>query len=321
MARDISAEILEKQRRRKENREYKALASLIHSYQTESHDKEFLKYIPIATIAHMESTIRSNIAALIDFGQPYSNNLKNLSEKDLKLDFDILNKIQAKEYTLGHFVSHVLSFSKYEDINSRLTTILGNKDNFTVQLKGFKQSKFEYILETSEQFVNNSNDIIADVEKMFKLRHIIAHEFPTKNIERDEIVKYFNSCNIFINHTNNYIWRLIQPLELVTQSEMNRYAYEEYEKATKELDELTDKIKSAARIPYEDFTDINLDLFEKSMEYWWQYTETSAQAHYKTYERGTIYKSLYYPHITNLIKEKIASLQEEFKYFFEQRNV
>lgn len=320
MARNFSVEIIEKQKRQNGKKEHEPLENLTIDCQSEEYNKEFLKYIPVVTTAYMETSIRAHIAYLIDFGSPYNTNLI-AKQKDLfnnlKIDFDVLNRIQGKEYTFGTFVSHIISFSDYAGIESKLSIILGS--DFTNNLKTFKNSKSSNIVETANKFINNADKIIADIDKMFKLRHIIAHEFPTKALNREELIQYLDSCSTFIYHTNNYIWRLLQPIELVTQADMNNYAYGEYETAKNELDDLIEKIKNTFTPEKAEghFHFQNLDSLDKSMKLWREYTDFHVRAKYKANEGGSIWKYLYSSDMAKHIKDKTNELSNEFKYLFE----
>lgn len=161
-------------------------------------DSEFIKYIPISTVACFEAFFRSVYKEMIDLGKPFSANaIKFNQSKNIKFDFDIVNAIQNKTVTAGEFISHILPCNNFEDINSNLSTLAGI--DFTDQIKSFKRkSVFEHVNENTDKFIQDSEQIIMDVKRTFELRHIFCHEFATNfKIDRDEILDVLITLKYF----------------------------------------------------------------------------------------------------------------------------
>ena len=144
----------------------------LKSQKVNSDNDEFLKYIPIASVACFEGATRSLLKELIDKGHPYAENCENLVSK---FDFSIFKEIQKKRFTLGEFVSHFLSCNRLEDINANFSKILNvdflnELSNFTrISIEDEKNADFKY-------FNENYTKIYADVQRIFELRHIFCHE-------------------------------------------------------------------------------------------------------------------------------------------------
>lgn len=275
-------------------------------------DKELVKYIPIATVACFEAFFRSVYKELIDFGKPFSENaIKFNQSKNVKFDFDIINAIQTKTVTVGEFISHILPCNNFVDINTNLSTI-ANID-FADQIKKFhRESIFDHVNDNSKQFIENSEQIISDINRIFELRHIFCHEFATNlNVDKDEILRCFNNSKIFLNQTNGFIWNLIYPNAPETQTDMNIQAYDEFEKFENDLSVLISKIKKAKN-ENSDF-DINVKLFDKTMEQWEIYRKSKAELDASIVEGGSMYPLLYTSSLTTTTKEKIESLKNEFE--------
>jgi hypothetical protein len=275
------------------------------------YNQELLKYIPIATVACFEAFFRSVYKELIDFGNPFSENaIKFNQSKNVKFDFEIINAIQSKTVTVGEFISHILPCNNFADINTNLSTI-ANVD-FTEQIKKFKRvSIFDDSNEISNKFIEDSEQIIKDIKKTFELRHIFCHEFATNLIiDKDEILRCFNNSKIFINQTNEFIWNLIYPNAPETQTEMNIQASDEFEYYENELSQLIIKIKKA-KTENLDF-DINVVLFDKTIESWKVYRKSVAELNSSIVEGGSMYPLLYASSLTNTTKEKIDSLKTEY---------
>lgn len=275
-------------------------------------NKELLKYIPIATVACFEAFFRSVYKELIDFGKPFSDNVVKFNQsKNVKFDFDIVNAIQTKTVTVGEFISHILPCNNFEDINTNLSLLSGI--DFADQIKKFKrESIFEHVNDNSNKFIENGDQIISDIKRTFKLRHIFCHEFATNlRIEKDEILRCFNNSKIFLNQTNDFIWDLIYPNAPETQTDMNIQAYDEFEKFENDLSVLISTIKEVKN-GNSDF-DLNVELFDKTMEQWKIYRKTKAELDASIVEGGTMYPLLYASSLTTTTKEKIESLKNEFE--------
>lgn len=274
--------------------------------------KELLKYIPIATIACFEAFFRSVYKEFIDFGKPFNDNVIKFNQaQNVKFDFDIVNAIQKKTVTVGEFVSHILPCNNFEDINKNLSVLCGI--DFTDQIKKFKrESIFEHVNKNSKQFIDNGDQILADIKRTFELRHIFCHEFATNvNIDKDEILKCFNSAKIFLNQTNEFVWDLIYPNAPETQTDMNIQAYDEFERFENDLSALISTIKEV-KSENSDF-DLNAKLFDKTIEEWKIYRNTKAALAASVVEGGTMYPLLYASSLTATTKEKIESLKNEFE--------
>ena len=273
------------------------------------YNQELLKYIPIATVACFEAFFRSVYKELIDFGNPFSENaIKFNQSKNVKFDFEIINAIQSKTVTVGEFISHILPCNNFADINTNLSTI-ANID-FTEQIKKFKGLS-DNSNEISNKFIENSEQILKDIKKTFELRHIFCHEFATNLIiDKDEILRCFNNSKVFINQTNNFIWNLLYPNAPETQTGMNIQASDEFEYYENELSELIITIKKA-KTENLDF-DINVVLFDKTIELWKIYRKSVAELNSSIVEGGSMYPLLYASSLTNTTKEKIESLKTEY---------
>lgn len=275
-------------------------------------DKELVKYIPIAIVACFEAFFRSVYKELIDFGKPYSENVIKFNQsKNVKFDFDIINAIQSKTVTVGEFMSHILPCNNFDDINTNLSTII-NID-FADQIKKFQpESIFDHVKDNSKQFVENNDQIISDIKRTFELRHIFCHEFATNlRIDKDEILRCFNNSKVFLNQTNDFIWDIIYPNAPETQTDMNIYASDEFDKIENVLTVLISTIKEAKKENL-DF-DLNVELFDKTLDQWKVYRKTKAELDASGAEGGTMYPLLYASSMTITTKEKIESLKNEFE--------
>jgi hypothetical protein len=274
-------------------------------------NKELLKYIPIATVACFEAFFRSVYKELVDFGKPFSDNVVKFNQsQNVKFDFDIVNAIQTKTVTVGEFISHILPCNNFDDINKNISLLCGL--DFTDEIKKFKRdSIFEHVNDNSKQFIDNGDQIIGDIKRTFELRHIFCHEFATNLcIDKDEILRCFNNAKIFLNQANDFIWDLIYPNAPETQTDMNIQASDEFEKFENHLSVLISTIKEAKN-ENSDF-DLNIALFEKTIEQWKIYRKTKAELDASVVEGGSMYPTIYASSLATTTKEKIESLKNEY---------
>ncbi|MDT0689250.1 lysozyme inhibitor LprI family protein [Salegentibacter sp. F188] len=276
------------------------------------YNTELLKYIPIATVACFEAFFRSVYKELIDFGKPFSDNVSNFNQaKNIKFDFEIVNAIQTKTVTTGEFISHVLPCNNFKDINSNMSILIGT--DFIKELKIFeKESVFQEIKVTSDDFKNKSHKLISSIQKVFELRHIFCHEFATNtNIDKEEMFECFNHSKLFLNQTNNFIWELLYPGSPETQTDMNIQSHKEFEQVDQELSGLISLIKETGKQAYS--LGINEDLFDNSIKEWKKYRASKAKLDASIAEGGTLYPLLYTSSLKGTTQEKIESLKKRYE--------
>ncbi len=275
-----------------------------------SSNTELLRYIPIAIVACFEAYFRSTYKELIDSGTTFSKNVVKFNQaKNIKFDFEIVNAVQAKKLTIGEFIAHILPCNNYKDINSNLSTIINS--DFTKEIKSFKRKSIsEDENKTSKFFIENSVQIISDLNKIFELRHIFCHEFATNfKIKEDEIFRCFSNAKLFLHQTDNFIEELLHPNSRETQSDINIKALEDFRRTEKELERVVESIKKDNKnIPCM----VDIKLFDKALKTWKKYREDKAKLDASIVKGGTMYQSIYLNSSTAMTEEKIESLQKEF---------
>lgn len=139
--------------------------------KTESFREEFIKYLPIAYVAAMEAYFRLVFRDLIDFGPPFSENLKSL--RDIKFQIESVIAINSKTVSVGEFVSHLLPFKSLADINEIMSLLMG--EDFLIRLK---QTKVSVINGAEHVTMDNFHSKIpSSIQRVFQLRHVFCHEF------------------------------------------------------------------------------------------------------------------------------------------------
>ncbi|WP_126941888.1 hypothetical protein [Xanthomonas sp. BRIP62409] len=132
---------------------------------------EWLKYGAIGYIACVEGYFRLLIAAIIDTGEPYVSRITNL--KDIRFTPESVVAIHKKQVSLGNFIAHLLPVNGVSDINSHLSALLDIdylKHYLAQPLSKWNQDPIGQVFDKD----------MAHLERLFKLRHLYAHELATK---------------------------------------------------------------------------------------------------------------------------------------------
>jgi len=282
---------------------------------------ELLRYIPISMVACIEAFFKSAVRDFIDFGSPFSDNVKNFNQaKNARIDFDVLGAVQTKSLTIGELIAHILPYNNLFDVNSNVTTLVGY--DFLSAMKKFnKKSDFESENTFRSDFIERAGEIFQSVGRVYKIRHIFCHESPTSyKFDYVEIIHDYQNCKAFLEQSNSWISEILYPDAPVTQTEMNIESGERFEERERELEELILEIKSKI---YEDepMLDFNHDLFDKCMVKWKEYRELHANYKADIVSGGTMFPLIYAEDLSNVTNQKIESLREEFKLILSNKRL
>jgi len=154
---------------------------------------EWLKYGAIGYIACIEGYFRLLIADLINCGDPFLSRVTEL--KDIKFNTEAVVAIHKRKVSIGEFVAHLLPINGVSDVNSHLSALAGHNflDMYLSQPCSRQNPK-----SVGEVFPKE----IGMVEKLFKLRHLYAHELATKEkVPVKEINSLVGSAAMFVWYT------------------------------------------------------------------------------------------------------------------------
>lgn len=160
---------------------------------------EWLKYGAIGYIACVEGYFRMLVADLINSGDPYINRVSAL--RDVKISLEDVVAIHSKKVSLGEYVAHLLSLNGIQDINASMSVLIG--EDF---LKAFKAAP------ASERVSTPMGELfpkaVSDVDALFQLRHLYAHELAPKIPAKPRHIENFiGSTAMFIFHTEELVQR------------------------------------------------------------------------------------------------------------------
>jgi len=276
----------------------------------EKNNKELTRYIPIALIACTEAFFRASIAELVDKGEPFSQNLTKFNKLNIKFDFNIFNAIREKKVSVGELVSHLIRCNNLEDFNINLSYLI-DRDLLT-ELKTFqpRQTGISSI-DFAKNYHKRHNIILESVRKTFNLRHIFCHEFATNvDVEFRIIKKFYEDCKIFLYHTDDYIWHLIEPDAPLTQTELNISAKKEFSELESQLDKVLEQIKN--REFHDGDSNVDPENLDALMNKWKEYRKLKSDLQANNFKDGTISPLIRYKSLSWTTKKMIAELVEEY---------
>ena len=255
------------------------LTTILETIKTkESYEfNEFYKYLPIATVASLESFSRSTIKSLIDKGSPYFDNLTKLTgQSGLKIDFEILTGLQNKQFTLGEFVSYLLPCSSLSQLIGNISTLLGF--DFLEALKQHRPQLIgEYDDEGKQRFHDNYDEIMKSIVRTFELRHIFCHESGNNTlINKEEMETDLNNCDFFLYMSSSFIFSILYENWGISKQEEIELLYKELQI---KRDELNQKLKEIRSERSTDVLDKKLfrQQFDKTIRQWQKYSDSKAK--------------------------------------------
>ena len=162
---------------------------------------EWLKYSAIGYVACVEGYIRLLIADVINQGQPYLDRVSNF--KEIKFTAEIIVAFQKNEITLGDYISHLLPINNLSDINSHLSILLDAD-----YIKFYKQQPLS---DGDSRLIGDVfENELGELERLFKLRHMHAHELATKErFPVGKIEELVGAAAVFVIFTDEIFDRIL----------------------------------------------------------------------------------------------------------------
>ncbi|MFC4686619.1 hypothetical protein ACFO4P_06695 [Epilithonimonas pallida] len=273
---------------------------------------EILRYSVINIVACSEALSRSLVKELIDNNESCFTNIKKINQfNNFKIDITILTAFQTKTITIGDLVAHALSYNNFEDITSNINNL--RDSDIIEELKKFQRKYlYERFNEVLNIFKNNPNAIIKSVKEIFKLRHILCHEYANNiHIDYSETIYNLENFKIFLECCFVSVTEYLQPNYPETQFEINQNAKNNFEKIEKEFLELLEKITNSF-VSLDGNEYIDKSFFLKSINDWKNYAEYFASSMSVKFIGGSMYDLIYYSNMEEVYKSKIELLKKSF---------
>jgi hypothetical protein len=314
--RNIVTEIVQR-RDRSESRNYFGYSNKLDEInkvlEIETENEEFLKYIPVASIATLETFTRMIIKVIVDNGEPYLSNAIKLMREQFSFDIEYLIDLNGKRVSIGEIFSHQIKINKFSDLAAIFDKLLGIK--FSDVLKKTNYDELALSKKDAKHFKKNFNDYICCIESLFKIRHIIAHEFAFDvNINKNEITIWLKNLKVFMDATSFIVEKQTGKYVPYTQMGMNKYASIKYEKSMKELKLIIKRIVSKnTRGRHKGF--MENDSFMVSIEKWELYIEEFAKIFSNQMLGGSAYGFIHLTEKERLVRQMIDNINESFNMY------
>ncbi len=157
----------------------------------ESCRSEAIRYIPIALVAAVQGWMGLAIRDLVDAGEPFASNSKNL--KITKFDHDIVMALASQRLTAGEIIAHFVSCNRIEDVVSNLDDVIGSKVVPRARDVVFKNDQFSIEIDSVY------DHLAASLQETFTLRHVFAHELdPKQEVEVSTLPGRVKFCLVLI---------------------------------------------------------------------------------------------------------------------------
>ncbi|MEO6456641.1 MAG: hypothetical protein ABIN97_21380 [Ginsengibacter sp.] len=285
---------------------------------TSSYDLFPFQLIPVNICSAFETFFKEQITLLIDQNHVGITRVEMLDEVKLfKPDLSFIHKVISQKISLGELVSHLVSIKKIERINN-VFSVLINTD-FLNSLKHLKTSfTYDAHLSLMNWWRRNYNEIIKDIDSLYRLRNIICHEHDAViSISKDTLLRYLKNSIVFLEITSIYLDSLIAPIKSKRKkvSELT-LAKREFIKLENELGNLADKICDYSNKVRYDTAYLIINLRDE-MVLWKQHRKKIAKSNCELYcTQRASYCSMYWFNMQIITDEKIKTLKDRHEDLF-----
>jgi len=218
----------------------------------------------IGIVACLEVAIRDAIRKLIDHGSPFIDRISQFKD-GLRLDVNVGRALHDRKISFGDLVSHLLPVSNVEQINSHFSVLFAS--DFRQVLTdarefvepsipellgddlGDETEQPEADLESGDSArpllpIPDVGDLMASLGRLFRARHIAAHEADFELISSDDVHGFFRTAEIFIHALDEIVSQIVEPNTPRTALGMALVAAKEAGKAHNQMKELEKKLLS-----------------------------------------------------------------------------
>jgi len=286
---------------------------------TSTYDLFPLQFIPINICSAFETFFKEQIIVLIDQSRIDISRIEILEEiKVFKLDFSVIHKVISEKISVGELVSHLVSIKKISSINN-VFSILLNID-FFYGLKHLKNCfTYEAHLILMNYWRQNYNEIMKDIDSLYRFRNIICHEYDAVvNIKKNVLLRYLKNSIVFLEVTSLYLEALMTPIKIKRKkiSDLN-VAKRDFQNLEKKLDDLVDKICDYSNKALYDMAYLIINLRDE-LFLWKQYRRKLAKSNCELYGMANGKCTMYWFNMQIITDEKIKLLKDRHNDLFDE---
>jgi uncharacterized protein YecT (DUF1311 family) len=273
---------------------------LFRVWSQEGQTERFADFVPIRLATIMEVYVRETIRQLIDSDPKYMDRSEPLT-KNIKLDFILLKSLQGRRVSLGDIIAHSLPISSLAHILSIYGTLFSN---FKEKLPESRERWIEDrdLNASSPPILSDIERVLANIERIFDVRHIVTHEMPSQRpYAIEEIPEFFASTRDFLSATD---WILIGETYgdvPRTQRAMNRSAAEDLNLAMQEMENVLTEVRTRG--------DVDSVAFEVTQNAWEAYADAEAALHAAPVQGGSMYPMVWASQKALIVRARIEALR------------
>ncbi|MGH0001584.1 lysozyme inhibitor LprI family protein [Pseudovibrio ascidiaceicola] len=264
-----------------------------------SSDSYLREFIPMRISTCIEVYVRETVQELVDLGEPYSEAASKLV-RNAKLDLLFATHLAGKKLSVGDFVAHAVSINSIEAVLSSLSTLIVD---FTSRLKTAHPRWDEEVSSWPlKPIIDDFDETISILAKMFEVRHILTHELPdasiVKDLDIDQLCEaattFVEACDwVVLSEQHNSVPR--------TQIAMNISAGEKMREVEDEVKILISEAKDLSGI-----SEVSLANVQK---HWQEFATAEANLFASQVEGGSLQPLMFAEAMIELSKDRAKQLR------------
>ena len=270
-------------------------------------DPEFLRYVPIGTVACIEGFFRSAVKECIDAGGQFANNARQLTQvRDFRANFDILDAVHGRRISIGELFAHLVSINRLAQIDAIMSTIIGT--NF-LELLTSVHSRWDVEVkgEPQKPIIAEPSVVLKHVDEMFQLRHIYAHELVHfDQPDRTTIGNALKSSVSFLEASAEVVGNLLHPNAPLTQADMNQQSAEDLAALDGKIEAVLEELSSL-------MDGDRKTLLRAGQIAWMEFLRRQAEYEASLCQGGTMYPLVFGIAAQSLAKERLGNLEQLLK--------
>jgi len=246
------------------------LSSISRAFEAiNAEEMELIRYFPVAVVATIESYFKQSFQELIDAGEPFLSNVSKLAAS-IKLDIAMFRDIHKKRLTIGELIAHGISISRYEQLDSAASEVIGK--SFSGELQTISDRWLHEVVGAPKQpMLLDTPKTLAAVSRMFELRHVICHETATGlDVKHNEVAACLMECRKFLDASEQIFQELRNPGAPLTQLAMNL-------EAGVRLGEKEQRLKEAVESLIREMSDDERSVFLDAQKKWEEFRNSWAR--------------------------------------------
>lgn len=260
---------------------------------------EFADFIPMRIVTVIEVFVREAIRELVDFGSPYLEQAEKLA-KGAKIDFALLAGLQGRKLSVGDLIAHTVSTNEPTRIVAYLEALIpGFVEKLRTAHARWIEERPSWPL---EPIIEDYNRMMAQLTRLFTVRHIVTHEIPREAaFDPGEIDGFFKAATEFVEAT---AWVLIETKQGAvpqTQAGMNEQAGDDLNRLEGEMKALVATILERGNV--------RTELLHESQAAWEAYATKEANLHASLVEGGSLYPTIWASAKAEEIRRRIEVLR------------